>query len=163
MKDKLNLGCGRDIKEGWTNIDCVTRFNPEVVHDLNITPYPFEDNTFDEVLMKHLIEHLSEPKRTLNEIHRICKNGAIVQINTPHFSSNNAWSDIEHIRPYTLNTFLNYCEFHGGFKVVKQKVTFSYIKFFMRPLVYFFPFFYEKHLAYIFTGVDLRVTLEVVK
>lgn len=160
---KLNLGCGRDKREGYINVDCVEEFKPDVCMDLNKLPYLFKDNTFDEVLMKHVIEHLDKPLEVLKELHRICKPHAIIIINTPHFSSRNAWSDIEHKRPFSYACFPNFCEFHEGFNIVNQEITFSDWKFYMRPIVKSIPEFYEKHLAYIFTAVDLRTTMKVVK
>ena len=46
---KLNLGCGRDIREGYVNLDKAGLDGVDVVHDLNVFPYPFEDNEFDEI------------------------------------------------------------------------------------------------------------------
>jgi ubiquinone/menaquinone biosynthesis C-methylase UbiE len=162
-ESKLNLGSGTDYKTNWVNVDYFNKFNPDICFDLNKLPYPFKDNTFDEVLMKHIIEHLDKPAEVLKEINRICKSNAIIQINTPHFSSNNAWGDIEHKRPFNYSCFTNYCNNYGGFEIIKQKITFSHWKFFMRPIVKLIPQFYEKHLAYIFTAVDLRTTLKVIK
>ena len=159
----LNLGCGKDKRKDFVNVDYFKKFNPDLCFDLNKLPYPFKDNTFDVVLMKHIIEHLDKPIEVLKEINRICKPGALIQINTPHFSSRNAWSDMEHRRPFSYCSFSIYCQIYGGFEIIKQKITFSHWKFYMRLFVKLFPEFYEKHLAYIFTAVDLRVTLKVVK
>lgn len=84
---KLNLGCFKDIKEGYINLD-QAKFNDkiDVVHDLEKVPYPFEDNTFDGVLARCVLEHISENKRKdiYKELHRICKNGAIIYIRVPY-------------------------------------------------------------------------------
>ena len=45
---KLNLGCGKDIKEGYINLDIVD-YGGNQIHNINSFPYPFEDNTFDEI------------------------------------------------------------------------------------------------------------------
>ena len=45
---KLNFGCGKDIREGWVNLDCVALPGIDAIHDLNKFPLPFEDNSFDE-------------------------------------------------------------------------------------------------------------------
>ena len=50
----------------------------------------FPDNFFDLVTMNHLIEHLSDPKKSLYEAKRVLKKGGILMITTPNFSSLNA-------------------------------------------------------------------------
>jgi len=45
---KLNIGCGKDLKEGYVNLD-VVNYGGNQIHDLNKFPYPFEENTFDEI------------------------------------------------------------------------------------------------------------------
>ena len=45
---KLNLGCGKNIKEGYINIDKVKE-GADIIHDLEVYPYPFEDNKFDQI------------------------------------------------------------------------------------------------------------------
>ena len=50
-----------------------------VKHDLNEFPYPFENGSFDTVLLIHVIEHLYSPFKTLVEIRRILKkNGTLI-------------------------------------------------------------------------------------
>lgn len=83
---KLNLGCGEDIKEGYVNVDFHSHVNPDVVHDLNVFPYPFEENTFDLVDAFHIIEHLDKPFLVMREMHRILKPGGMMHIKVPHFS-----------------------------------------------------------------------------
>ena len=46
---KLNLGSGSKILKGYVNVDKFQYYNPDVVHDLEKFPYPFEDG----VLMKY--------------------------------------------------------------------------------------------------------------
>jgi len=161
-KDKLNLGCGADIRKGFVNIDFEKFEGVNIVYDLNKFPYPFKDNQFKEIIMRNILEHLDNPYNAMKEIRRIAQAGAIVRIRTPHFSSNNVWGDIQHKRGFSWQTFHNN-NMAGMFRVLKQKITFSHFKFFMRPFAGLFPNFYEKHLAYIFTAVDLLVELRVIK
>ena len=46
--------------EGYINIDKYETFNPDLVHDLEIFPYPFEDETINEIQMIHILEHLGQ-------------------------------------------------------------------------------------------------------
>ena len=162
MKDKLNLGCGRDIRKDFINVDFEKFSGVDVIHDLNKIPYPFKKESFNYILMRSILEHLDNPHKVLKEIHRISKPDAIVHIRTPHFSSNNVWSDIQHKRGYGLATFLNKPT-SDLFKIISYKIEFSPYRFFIIPLARIAPIFYEKHLAYIFPATDLVVELKVKK
>lgn len=54
---RLNLGCGRDIREGWVNSDFIQGPGVDVVADLE-KRLPWDDNTFYEILISHTLEHL---------------------------------------------------------------------------------------------------------
>ena len=162
MDKKLNLGCGKKIKLGYLNVDYVKLPGVDKVCDLNKSPYPFKKNTFKEILMRNILEHLNDPVNVMNEVHRISQPGAIIKIRVPHFSSANVWGDIEHKRGYNYSTFAN-PNMQDKFEVINTKITFSHLKFFMRPFVKIAPSFYEKHFAYIFNAVDLIVELKVKK
>lgn len=86
MIKKLNLGCGEFKKEGYINVDISPSVIPDIVHDLNVFPYPFEDDYFDLIEISHTLEHLQDPFRVMKELHRISKDGALVIIKVPHFS-----------------------------------------------------------------------------
>jgi len=83
---KLNLGSGRRPLEGFVNVDWSDQGGADVVHDLNVFPYPFADNSFEFVEMSHVLEHLDRPFLVMKEVHRILKNGGVVHISVPHFS-----------------------------------------------------------------------------
>lgn len=83
---KLNLGCGKFKKDGYVNVDNFAEFKPDVMHDLDVFPYPFADNTFELIEADHVLEHLEKPLHTIRELHRISKNGGIIHIRVPHFS-----------------------------------------------------------------------------
>ncbi len=160
--DKLNLGCGNDIKKGYLNLDFEKFKGVDLFYDLNKLPYPFKDNQFSEVIMQNILEHLNDPYQIMREIYRICKNNSIVLIRTPHFSSNNAWGDLQHKRGFNTVTFTN-SNVSTMFKVEKQELTFPHIRFFVKYLAKINPIFYEKNLAYIFPAIDLVVRLRVIK
>ena len=56
---KLNLGCGNDYMKGWTNLD-ILDVKTDVSHNLNKFPWPFKNNTFNEILMKSVLEHVEK-------------------------------------------------------------------------------------------------------
>ena len=104
-KMKLNLGCGKDIKEGWINVD-IWDFGQEIIHDLGNFPYPFDDNSADIILMQDVIEHLRGPVRALKEVYRIASDGCTLIIRTPHPRSPNWYKDKGHISPLYPEFFL---------------------------------------------------------
>lgn len=83
---KLNLGAGEDRKEGYINLDWSELAKPDVVHDLNVFPYPFEDSSFDEIYASHVLEHLDRPFGVMREFHRILAPGGVLILKVPHFS-----------------------------------------------------------------------------
>ncbi len=92
----LNLGSGKKYVQGATNVDITVATNPDVVHDLNCIPWPFPDSHFTEVLAHDVLEHLTDLVAVMEEIHRVCEDGAVVRITTPHFSSSNSYTDLTH-------------------------------------------------------------------
>jgi len=125
---KLNVGCGEFKKEGYVNLDWVESVNPDVVHDMNVFPYPFEDNTFDLIEADHVLEHMEDPFGIMRELHRISKNDASVVIRVPHFSR--GFSHPEHKRGFDV-TFPLYFkkDFRGGYMGVEydiKRVKFSW-------------------------------------
>lgn len=106
---KLNLGCGREKMEGWVNLDVIDLPSVDCRFDLNTIgrgyTLPFEENTFDEMLMSHLLEHLSNPLAVLEELHRVAKPGCLLTVRLPYGSSDSAYEDPQHQRPYFLQSF----------------------------------------------------------
>lgn len=98
--ERLNLGSGRAYDQAWTNVDVTADTNPDVVHDLNVLPWPFDDDRFAEVQAIDVIEHLDDAFAALVELHRVCKHAAQVRIVVPHFSSANAYTDPTHRRAF---------------------------------------------------------------
>lgn len=102
---KLNLGCGYNKVAGFVNIDKYATANPDLQVDLEQTPWPFETNSVDEILLNHTLEHLGERTETflalMVEMHRVCRNGAVVQINVPHPRHDNFINDPTHVRAIT--------------------------------------------------------------
>jgi predicted SAM-dependent methyltransferase len=104
---KLNLGSGQNTKQGFINVD---KFgNPDVLHDLEQFPWPWDDNSVDEVLMNHVLEHLGESFSVfigiLKELYRICKPDARITIIVPHPRHDDFLTDPTHVRAIMPSTF----------------------------------------------------------
>lgn len=92
----VNLGCGRKKLDHALNVDLTSTTNPDLVHDLNIRPWPLPDDHATEVFMTDVLEHLNDIVAVMEEIHRVCSPGATVRITVPHFSCANAFTDPTH-------------------------------------------------------------------
>ena len=98
---KLNFGCGRIIREGFVNVDFQKGKGIDKSFDFLKYPYPIKDNTFDNVLIDNVLEHLDDPTRVMREIWRICKDGAMVEIIVPYYNSYYAYADPTHVNYFS--------------------------------------------------------------
>lgn len=103
-KTKLNLGCGEQILEGFINIDSFPHTGVDLVCDLN-KGIPLPDNSITEVKANHILEHLEDIIKIMEEIHRVSKKGAVVKIKSPYFKSIGAFKDPSHKSFLTERTF----------------------------------------------------------
>jgi len=104
QKLKLDIACGKKTKDGFTGVDIWE--GAEIVADLEKFPWPFADNSVDEIYCSHYIEHTPDLISFANELYRIMKVGAKAEIIAPYYSSIRAWQDPTHLRAISENTFL---------------------------------------------------------
>ncbi|HEY9833901.1 MAG TPA: methyltransferase domain-containing protein [Stenomitos sp.] len=105
---KLNLGCGKTILPGWINLDKVPLNGVDIIADLDNcqeNKLPFDNDEIEEFFASHLIEHLHHPLAFMQEIHRIAKPNAKAVFRVPYGSSDDAFEDPTHTKPYFLNSF----------------------------------------------------------
>ena len=97
---KLDLGCGPNKREGYIGVDCIAFPGVDVVTDLT-KPWPWADNTVDEIVCSHMVEHLDAEERIhfVNEMSRVMKVGAKATIITPAPFSERALGDLSHKWP----------------------------------------------------------------
>lgn len=98
---RLNVGCGSNPLEGFINLDGPWQPKADVHHDLEtcgINDLPFQANVFDEILMVHTIEHISNLLPLMQELYRVAAPGCILGIRCPHGASDDADEDPTHVR-----------------------------------------------------------------
>ncbi len=80
---KLNLGCGYIDHKDWVNVDNLD-YKHNVIADV-LEGLPYDDNTFDYVLMNHTLQMFGyeELPVVLKEVKRVMKKGATLRILTP--------------------------------------------------------------------------------
>jgi SAM-dependent methyltransferase len=95
---RLNLACGEDRKPGFLGVDQIQSEGVDIVWDLNKYPLPFDDNSVDEIICNHFIEHVDDLVKFMEELYRIMKPGSSGIITAPYWSHVNAWRDPTHKR-----------------------------------------------------------------
>ena len=105
QKKILDLGCGNKKRPGAIGVDCYNRTAADVIHDLNVFPYPFQDATFDEIYLDNTLEHLDDVLKVMEEVHRISKPGGLVKVIVPYFRSRWAFVDPTHRHFFTVDSF----------------------------------------------------------
>jgi len=183
----LDVGCGNAKTPGAIGIDFNARTAADIVCDLNHYPWPLPDNAFDRMVCNHIVEHAADFVRFVEELYRVARAHAHVEIVTPHFSNRFAYTDPTHVRFLSLFSFDYFA--HPPFRpslisrafetqspvadfysVARFEKTRAWLRF-ARPfrltgvqwLANRFPHFYEAYLAFIFPARDLYFTLTVIK
>ncbi|MDD5032172.1 MAG: methyltransferase domain-containing protein [Patescibacteria group bacterium] len=84
---KLNLGCGRNVKKGWVNVDKEEREKKlDLICDL-AKKFPFKDNSCGYIYCEHFIEHLDwlAGRRFLENCYRCLGPRGILRLVFPDF------------------------------------------------------------------------------
>ncbi len=128
QQTRLNMGCGDDYREGYINLDLgnesylKVKINPDVSHDLNKAPFPFEDNQFEEILIYEVLENIKDFEMFFSELSRISKPDCIIKITVPYFSYWGTYAE------FSIHKFCLNCRnlFHifkrNGLKLISKKV-----------------------------------------
>ncbi len=111
----LDVGCGIRKHPGAIGIDRNFAAKADVICDLDRFPYPFADGSFETLRAIHVIEHLSDVVRTMEEFHRLVRSGGHVHIVTPHYTDFSSFCDPTHRQHLNSFSFRYFGENHGGF------------------------------------------------
>lgn len=120
----LDVGCGWNKTPGAVGIDANPKTHADVIHDLGSIPYPFPDNEFDEIICRHVAEHVPDVMSFIAELHRITKPGGRITITTPHYSNPDWATDPthrNHFNSYTFNCFIEDRQLFPFYTEVKLK------------------------------------------
>jgi hypothetical protein len=184
----LDVGCGQAKTPGAVGIDSNPDTAADILHDLNQYPWPVETGAFDRLIASHIAEHVADLVHFMEELHRVGRAGATVEIVTPHFSSRYSHTDPTHLRHLSLFSFDYFIEpppfrpslLSRAFETQSPvpafytRARFRKVRAFLRfgrPfrlsgvqwLANRFPFFYEAYLPFILPARDLYFTFQVLK
>jgi SAM-dependent methyltransferase len=172
----LDVGCGIKKYPGAIGIDRLPGTAADIVHDLDHFPWPLPDSSFDQLRLIHVIEHVGDVIRTMEELHRLGRNGARVVIATPHYTDFSSFCDPTHrwhLNSFSLRYFGADNAGFGYYSSVKFREISVYVKLLalwrylgFELLVNAFPRFrrfWEFYLCYIVRGKVIEWELEVIK
>lgn len=167
----LDVGCGAEKVPGAVGLDISPDTAADIVHDLDEFPYPIGDSSFDQILLQDVIEHVAEPIRVFEEMHRIARPGARIQLRTPHFSSVLAYGDPTHrhyfsavaIRSLAEPRFAHYTDIRFRVVHLTLDLWLPYRSVGLGVLFNRAQETYEKYFAFLCPTMNIRAEFEVVK
>jgi len=124
---KLNFGCGKDIKNGWENLDILPLKGVDIVRDFK-RGIPRNDSYYKEVLAQYSLTQVADRNDfifLMNEFWRVLRKNGILTIVVPdaRHSDTASYNDPMDCRYFTSDTFdyLNvdhyrYTAFEYGFQ-----------------------------------------------
>lgn len=99
-RDRLNLGCGEDYRDGWHNVDVSAAVEPDEVTDLQTVPWPWDDDAFKVIEARHVLEHLDSVP--WGELVRVLKSGGLLRLTYP--IGHTRFEDPTHQQVWNVNT-----------------------------------------------------------
>lgn len=172
----LELGCGQVKRESTSvAIDINPNSKADVIHDLNVVPYPFADSTFDVIIAEHVLEHLDDIVKVVEEIHRIGRAGGRLLVEVPFYSSYLFFTDPTHRHAFGTRSFdyfvseehLNQYRYsHASFRKLDVRLMslgrrrlFRWAERWVNSNL----LLYERRMAFLFPMDIIRFDLEIVK
>lgn len=129
---RIDLGCGNSKRAGTIGVDFNERTSADIIHDLNLFPYPFDDCSIDKIYIDNTLEHLDRPLEVMEELHRIVKVGGAVKVIVPYFRSAAAFIDPTHKHFFTVESFSYYDPNH----IVCQRYDYTLARFKVEKIVF---------------------------
>jgi SAM-dependent methyltransferase len=128
----LDLGCGKKKRIGAVGVDYSDRHNADIIHDLNVFPYPFKNSSVDQIFLDNVLEHLDSPIRVMEEIYRITKSGASIKIIVPYFRSRWAFIDPTHKNFFTVDSF----SYFDPREIICKRYDYSSARFYIEKIIF---------------------------
>ena len=102
---KINLGSGYKRYDDFINVDSDINCKPDYIINLDDEHLilPFQENSVDRIIAHHILEHVGTGIfKLLQEIYRVSKSGALIDIRVPYHLHETQFSDFTHKRFVTV-------------------------------------------------------------
>ena len=116
---KLHLGCGNIIIPGCHNVDILGDVDERA--DLRVIPWPWPDNSADEILMHHVLEHLPDTYAVMGEVCRVLRKGGRFRGQVPYGFSEPAMFHPQHCRLFIDSSFVTLAD-HFNLRLVRAEL-----------------------------------------
>jgi SAM-dependent methyltransferase len=167
---KINFGCGDKVRPDFVGVDRYACAAAQVLCDLD-RPLPFRDSSIEAAHLDNVIEHVADIARLMGELVRVSRQGAILTVITPHFSSLASWRDPTH--RYHLSYFsMDHFEgkylrqgLNGRLVVTRKRLSFGggLLGLLGRFCFTLSPEFYERKVCFVLRASTLYFELRVEK
>jgi SAM-dependent methyltransferase len=107
----LDVGCGPSKFPGSIGIDKNADTAADVLCEVD-AGLPFRSDVFDQVRAVHVVEHVADVIRAMEEFHRVTKAGGTILVVTPHYTDYSSWCDPTH--RWHLNSYSFYYFYPQG-------------------------------------------------
>jgi SAM-dependent methyltransferase len=164
----IDLGCGKRKQLNHIGVDRVVLPGVDIVCDLD-SGLPFKTASVDGVYANFLFEHSSDFIRLVREVYRICRNGSLIRLRVPYWSSFTQWKDPTHRQVVTEETFRYFSnedwygsDYRFGVNFRTRRVEYVYLAPFDRR---FIPEFLKRFMRRYFLNIvhSMWIELEVLK
>jgi SAM-dependent methyltransferase len=158
----LDIGCGPNKFPNAIGVDKRLIQGVDVVCDIE-RELPFKTSSVDLIWMRHVIEHVGNLIGLMEEVYRVCRHRAAIEIVVPYYTSRGAFRDPTHVRYIAEDTF-QYFEPPTDYGI-RTNLRIECIRYDMRkPFRWFPPYFQKRCRRYLWNVVDnMEVTLRVIK
>lgn len=102
----LDIGCGQNIQPGFVGMDKRKLPGVEIVHDIEVFPWPFKAGEASVIKMSHVVEHIKPwfQLDLINECWRVLAMGGTLAVSTPYGGSYRYFQDPTHCSPWVEAT-----------------------------------------------------------
>lgn len=177
----LDLGCGTEKAraENVIGADIHPESDADVLLDAS-RQLPFDDDTFDEIVCHDILEHMEDIISVIEEVWRVARPGARVEVRTPHYSSYFAYNDLTHkqMLGYFSFDFFSKGEYgktmfadadivptNAEFRIREKTLVFPRLWQLLgvAVLANHYPARWEQLFAFVFRAENMRIVLSVEK